>query len=253
MPRPRKQRFVQQMPIATIYKPIGISARNLPILNLSVEELEALNLADVIKMEQEDAAEEMAISRPTFSRILASARTTVAEALVKGYAISINGGDFVCVEDMAVNKFKNGPQCGPRYGQRYGQMANRTNMANIETTSLASDIKALNKENLRVVVSCVTPDLDSQVDPRFGRAEHFLIIDPKTMQSEHIDNSRIQNTETGAGIQTATLISQKKVDVILTGFVGPKAASILATANIIVLEGFEGFTVIEAIKKLTTS
>ena len=94
MVRPRKCRRICTTPVARFYKPQGVPVRCLEIVLLKDEELEALALADVRQMDHESAAQQMAVSRPTFSRILAQARKTVAAALVSGAAIRIEGGDF---------------------------------------------------------------------------------------------------------------------------------------------------------------
>ena len=94
MPRPRMKRMIANNPVARFYKPQAVKMRDLKQLSLSYEELEALRLADVEKMEQTKAAEKMNISRPTFSRLLGRARTIVATALTNGWAIKIQGGDF---------------------------------------------------------------------------------------------------------------------------------------------------------------
>lgn len=95
MPRPRKNRMVQAHPEVTYFKPQGVPMRSLRNVVLPVEGLEALRLADLEGLDHELAAARMSISRPTFSRVLAAARRSVAEALVRGMAISIQGGDFV--------------------------------------------------------------------------------------------------------------------------------------------------------------
>ncbi|MBW2090577.1 MAG: DUF134 domain-containing protein [Deltaproteobacteria bacterium] len=94
MPRPRKFRRVQAHPEVTYFKPQGVPLRSLGEVNIPVEGLEALRLADLDKLDHELAAAEMGISRPTFSRVLSAARSAVAEALVTGLAIRIEGGDF---------------------------------------------------------------------------------------------------------------------------------------------------------------
>ena len=94
MPRPRMKRFISQKPIARFYKPQAIKMRDLEQIVLSHDQLEALRLADVEKMEQVQASKLMNISRSTFSRLLAEARTITATALTKGWAIKIEGGDF---------------------------------------------------------------------------------------------------------------------------------------------------------------
>lgn len=94
MPRPPKCRRVEQLPGFTYFKPSGIPISELPEIILSVEELEAIRLRDMMGMEHESCAEKMSVSRPTFHRILAAARQKVAYALVNGAALRITGGNF---------------------------------------------------------------------------------------------------------------------------------------------------------------
>lgn len=94
MSRPPKWRHVQFLPDTTYFKPVGVPLKELEEVVLAVEELEALRLKDIEGLEQEQCAEKMNISRPTFVRIINAARRKVAEALVKGYAIRIEGGNY---------------------------------------------------------------------------------------------------------------------------------------------------------------
>ncbi len=100
MPRPRNPRQVRCMPCADYFKPRGIPLRALEEVTLAVEELEALRLADLEGMEQVAGAEQMEVSRPTFARVLASARKKVADALVNGKALRIEGGVFRMAEGV---------------------------------------------------------------------------------------------------------------------------------------------------------
>ncbi|MFC1895132.1 DUF134 domain-containing protein [Thermodesulfobacteriota bacterium] len=99
MPRPRKCRTVYQHPPVVFFKPQGVPMHSLQGVVLPVENLEALRLADVEGMDQEDAARLMGVSRPTFSRILSEARGLAARALVNGWAIRIEGGDYELATD----------------------------------------------------------------------------------------------------------------------------------------------------------
>lgn len=76
----------------------------LQIVALKDEEWEAIRLADYERLDQETAAKNMGISRPTFSRVLASARAAVAKALAEGAALQIGGGDFHRCCDTAAKK-----------------------------------------------------------------------------------------------------------------------------------------------------
>lgn len=92
MARPHKQRFVGPPPKASMFKPRGIPMPDLELVVLSLDELEAIRLADFEGDQHEHAAAKMNISRPTFGRILEHAHTTVADALLNGKALQIEGG-----------------------------------------------------------------------------------------------------------------------------------------------------------------
>jgi len=102
MVRPTKCRRVAFIPGVTYFKPAGVPLRSLSEVQLSVEEIEALRLKDLEGLEQEQGAEKMNISRPTFQRVLASARQKVSDALLDGKAIKIEGGNF----EMASRRFR---------------------------------------------------------------------------------------------------------------------------------------------------
>jgi predicted DNA-binding protein (UPF0251 family)/predicted Fe-Mo cluster-binding NifX family protein len=82
------------MPCVKYYKPAGIPLRFLDEVCLSIEELESVRLKDLEDLDQEQCARRMNISRQTFQRVLGSARRKIAEALLKGKAIRIEGGVY---------------------------------------------------------------------------------------------------------------------------------------------------------------
>ncbi len=92
MPRPISPREIEEPPEATWFKPTGIPMRELEEVVLTFDEIEAVRLADAEGLYQEEVAERMKVSRPTVGRILASARRKIAEALVCGKAIRMEGG-----------------------------------------------------------------------------------------------------------------------------------------------------------------
>lgn len=94
MGRPRKCRWVEMVPEVTFFKPRGIPLRLLEMTVITVDELEAMRLADHLEMTQNQVAQKMQVSRPTVTRMLARARKAVADALVNGKAILIEGGDY---------------------------------------------------------------------------------------------------------------------------------------------------------------
>ena len=95
-------RKVGFLPQITYFKPAGVALTTLEEERISVEEAEAMRLKDLEDLELEDCARRMNISRTTFSRILSSARRRIADALLNGKAIRIEGGNF----KMAVRRFR---------------------------------------------------------------------------------------------------------------------------------------------------
>jgi predicted DNA-binding protein (UPF0251 family) len=92
MPRPRCYRRVAGRPTAAVFKPIGTPVTRLEETVMTLDEFEAIRLADLGGLYQEQAAEEMGISRSTFSRLVESAHRRLADALVHGKALRIEGG-----------------------------------------------------------------------------------------------------------------------------------------------------------------
>ena len=99
---------------------------------------------------------------------------------------------------------------------------------------------------MKVAVTSKGILLDSEVDPRFGRAPYILIVDTDTLAFEAVDNSANVNAFKGAGIQAATMVSDKGATVLMTGYCGPKAFSTLEAACVKVIDDISG-TVREAI------
>jgi len=92
MPRPPRPRNIAGMPAVTYFKPAGVPLSALSEVVLTVDQLEALRLADGAGMYQDEAATQMGVSRATFGRIVAEARRNVAVALCSGMAIRVEGG-----------------------------------------------------------------------------------------------------------------------------------------------------------------
>ena len=92
MPRPFCRRRIAGQPAAPIFKPIGIPLLDLEEVVMSLDEFEAIRLADLDGLYQEQAAAQMSVSRATFSRIIESAHRKLADVLVHGKALRIKGG-----------------------------------------------------------------------------------------------------------------------------------------------------------------
>jgi predicted Fe-Mo cluster-binding NifX family protein len=89
---------------------------------------------------------------------------------------------------------------------------------------------------------CITSegeDLEANLDPKFGRAHYFLVVDPDTMMFEVLENPN-KDVAQGAGIQTAQFISSKNVGTVLTGDCGPNALRVLQSSGIKVITGLSG-------------
>ncbi len=99
MVRPRKCRHISFLPDARYFKPQGIPMRFLEEISLTFEEIEAIRLKDLEGLEQKEAADQMKVSRPTFQRILASARNKIATAILSAKAIRIEGGNYKLTGD----------------------------------------------------------------------------------------------------------------------------------------------------------
>jgi predicted Fe-Mo cluster-binding NifX family protein len=99
---------------------------------------------------------------------------------------------------------------------------------------------------MKIAVTSQGQTIDSEVDPRFGRARYFIIADVDTGDLRAVSNEQNLNAAQGAGIQAAQLVAAQGVEAVLTGHCGPKAFQVLTAAGIKVFNEVEG-TVAEAI------
>ncbi|PLW99006.1 MAG: DNA-binding protein [Marinilabiliales bacterium] len=93
MPRPESDRIIHEPPLFTEFKPMGIPGRNLEQIKLSLDECEALRLADHEGLSHEEAADQLEISRSTFTRLIRKARKKVADFMFLGKILTISGGN----------------------------------------------------------------------------------------------------------------------------------------------------------------
>jgi len=84
---------------------------------------------------------------------------------------------------------------------------------------------------MKIAISSTGKDLDCQIDPRFGRCQYFIFLDPETMEFEAAENQGL-TAMGGAGVQAAQLVVQKGVNALITGNLGPNAASALSASGI---------------------
>ena len=102
---------------------------------------------------------------------------------------------------------------------------------------------------MKLAVTSQGPELTSTVDPRFGRAKCFLVVDTETDRIRVVDNSVNLNATHGAGIQAGRKVAELGVEAVVTGNVGPKALGTLKAAGVRVYTGATG-TVADAIEQL---
>ncbi|HOX39699.1 MAG TPA: NifB/NifX family molybdenum-iron cluster-binding protein [Candidatus Brocadiia bacterium] len=93
---------------------------------------------------------------------------------------------------------------------------------------------------MKIAVTCRGASPDSPVDPRFGRASKFILVDTESDGFQVIDNAQNLNSAQGAGIQSAETVSRHGAEVVITGHCGPKAFRVLSAAGIKIVVGAQG-------------
>ena len=92
---------------------------------------------------------------------------------------------------------------------------------------------------MKIAISAKGSTLEAEVDPRFGRCQRFIIVDPETIEYEALDNTNTMAAG-GAGISTGQMIISKGVGAVLTGNCGPNAYQVLSSAGVQVITGVSG-------------
>jgi predicted DNA-binding protein (UPF0251 family)/predicted Fe-Mo cluster-binding NifX family protein len=239
MPRPRKCRNVSAAPDITYFKPRGVPLRELAEVYLPLDGFEAIRLVDYNGLNHEAAASQMKVSRQTLGRILASARQIIAKALVQGLALRIHGGEYQLTQELIDADL---------YEKQYVGDDGNGGRNSVAPNPLHKESKVMSK----IAVSCEGPTLDDAVDPRFGRAAGFMVVDTDTMEFEYLDNGASQARAQGAGIQAAETVAQSGAGAVLTGYVGPKAFQALAAAGVRIAQDLDNMTVRAAVEKFKT-
>jgi predicted DNA-binding protein (UPF0251 family) len=134
--KPRKIRDVSLPPKVVFFKPQGIPLREIEIVNLTIDEYEAVRLADYEDLKHYEAAEKMNISRPTFTRLIESAHKKISNSIVEGKALRIEGGDFKFSDKIFQCR-----RCGQYQNlqSKEGKTGNCTNCSSDELKEISPD------------------------------------------------------------------------------------------------------------------
>jgi len=93
---------------------------------------------------------------------------------------------------------------------------------------------------MKLAITSTGKELISDLDPRFGRAKYFIVVDPDSLEYEVVENKQNLDLPQGAGIQAAKTVVDQQADVLISGNCGPKAFKVLAAAGIKVVTGAKG-------------
>jgi len=234
MARPNNRRRVGFIPRAIRFKPAGIRAGSLEEVVLGNDEIEAVRLKDLLGMSQGEAAKEMQISQPTFHRLVLTARQKIADALVNGKAVRIEGGNIDLSEDFS-------QPC--HWRKRWG--------CKVKDACAPAGKKAPAPERSAAIIAVTSTDgtPDGMVDERFGRSRKIVVYDRDSGTFEAVDNTANMNSPQGAGVETARTVSATPAQTVISGHFGPNAFAALDAAGIAVYSASD-ITVREALTKL---
>ena len=213
MTRPKSLRQIEVLPGNTWFKPAGVSMRNLEEVSLTLDEFEAIRLADMEGLYQSNVAERMNVSRQTIGRILSNAHKKIAEALVHGKAIRLEGG--------------------------------KVQLKQVDTKVLK------NQNGYRIAIPSTGMSLDDPMDPRLGNCQYLIIFNTEDDSIEVIDNSKNNDLDKTTGGNTILHILNTKVDAIITCDIGKNISASLAENNIeiYVIDSGNGHQAVSLFKK----
>jgi predicted Fe-Mo cluster-binding NifX family protein/predicted DNA-binding protein (UPF0251 family) len=196
------------------------------------DEVEAIRLKDLLGLPQEEAARQMNVSQPTFHRLLLSAHEKMADAVINGKALRIEGGN-VAVDANTI------PPCGWRHRCRQGWGKGMRHRG--------GNIIIKQGGTMKIAVTSVDGTLEGKVDERFGRSKTIIIYDPEAKTHRVVDNTVSMNAPQGAGIQSAENVVNAGAHAVISGHLGPNAFRVLQTAGVAVYTA-SNMTVSEALR-----
>lgn len=237
MARQPKCRHVEFIPEITSFKPSGNDASiHSEEVILLVEEIEAIRLKDYLGMEQEECAQKMQVSRPTFQRILIEGRAKIAEALIMGKAIRIQGGDY-CLGEARCRRW-----------ERTEKKMKDCPYSDIRTLTENEQLKSPGQVGNTIAICSSGDSMDSMVSGHFGRCPCFILWNGDKSDTEALANQG-PNLDYGAGTGSAQELLNKGVGILICSRIGPKAFTVLNKAGIKIFSSNEGITVATALEK----
>ncbi len=219
-------------------------------VTLLVDEYEAIRLIDLENMTQEACAEKMHIARTTVQAMYNSARRKIADVLVHGKHLRIEGGDYSVCDGVTA--------CGPHCHSACPKFLGMKEKGTVSSVDAKVQKKIYSREMGTkqgaktmpiIAISSDGPTLGDWVDPRFGRAGGFIVVNMDTDEVSYVDNGAAQVMSQGAGIETASRLADLGVSVVISGYVGPKAFQALEAAEIKICQDVQGVTTGEALEQ----
>jgi len=229
MAREPKCRRVESIPKVKVFKPVGIPRSCLEEIIVKVEELEAIRLKDLLGLEQEECAERMGVSRPTFQRILIEGREKIAGALIEGKAIRIEGGDYCLGQGHCrkIERFKKRTEHCPYLEDITGE-----EQCNVGTEMAGSKIA--------ICASGNSPS--ASVDGRFGRCAYFILCDEEQGKFEVVSNNGPELNQE-AGTEAVHELLRRGVGILICNRIGPNALAVFNRAGGKVFGSGEGLDI----------
>lgn len=240
MPRPTCRRRIGFQPKEIYFKPAGIPLGAVQEIIIGQDEVEAMRLKNLLGFPQEEAASQMGVSQPTFHRLINAAHQKIADAIINGKALRIEGGNVAVHEDIT----------GPcRWKKRWGEGCVSADVPREAVSSCKNETKKTEKGGapMKIAITSIDGTIDGMVDERFGRTKKIVIFDTETNSHETIDNTTNMNAAQGAGIQTAQNVIQAGAKAVISGHLGPNAFRVVSAAGVEVFTA-SNMTVREALE-----
>lgn len=209
MPRPIRKRTIYQKPRCCRFEPEDASSGT---VQLTLDELEAVRLADDVQLDQAECAGRMNVSRSTFQNILGAAHQKIAQALVYGKTLCIGGGNVILEED---------PGCGCCGGK------------SVNRTGSLADMKG--KEKMKIAVTF--DPASGEIFQHFGKTEWFKVYD---IEDGRVVSSNVVSSNGQGHGALAGVLSGLGADALICGGIGMGAQNALKAMGIRFFGGCSG-------------